>query len=214
MIDIKANDVLLGRGPFCYRNPGNIAFRNLIQSHVASYTRCAPQSLKRKIVQKMISEAQEQGCRFLVRAKSSDIWCEAHPCLVRDKVSHALRDARILVCDMSIDDISNLQYSSLSDKRQKTKSNDKKGIHSFSSESISSNVSIEEGNDIPSIDRRKESALCKARQQPQDLKDFVSEGTFFYPLKTPEHRIGWNTNRIVNSMPCISTRLWYVLTEL
>ena len=85
MIDIEANDVLFGRGPLCYRNPGNIAFRNLIKSHVASYARCAPRALKRKIVQILISEAQKQGCRFLVRAKSSDIWCEAHPYLVRSK---------------------------------------------------------------------------------------------------------------------------------
>ena len=196
MTDIKDNDVLFGRGPFCYRNPGNIAFRNIIQSHVASYSICAPRSWKRKVVQKLISEAQEQGCRFLVRAKSSDIWCEAHPYLVRSKVSHALRDARILVSGESIDKISNLQYFSRSDKRQKPKLNEKRGIHSFSSESINSKVSIEEGNDIPSIDRRKESALCQARQQPQDLKDFVSECNFFYHLKTSGSQFSWNANSI------------------
>jgi hypothetical protein len=128
LVDIKANDVLFGRGPFCYRFPGNVAFRNLIRSHVATYSRCAPRTLKENIVKKLISKAQKQGCRFFVRNQCSDIWYEAHPYLVRSKVSHALRDARNSVgnvCD------SNSQNISWNDNRHEAKLNDKQGHRSF-----------------------------------------------------------------------------------
>jgi hypothetical protein len=212
MTDINENDVLLGRGPFCYRNPGNIAFRNLIQSHVASYARCAPRSLKRKLVETLISKAQKIGCRFLVRVKNTSMWCEAHPYIVRSKVSHALRDARILESDVSRDKISNL-HSPRSDKKRKPKSNGKEGLDSFTN----LKVYIEEGNDSPLIDHTKtfpfdiqESVLCQARQQPQELKYCANENNTFLIMKIPENRLGWNPNNIMHTMPYLSQSLGYV----
>jgi hypothetical protein len=91
---IKNNDILLGRGPFCYRNPGNVKFRNMIQSHVTNYVLDAPQSSKKKVVQSLIKKIREQGIRFLIRSKKDSNWCEAQHYVVQLKVSHALRDAR------------------------------------------------------------------------------------------------------------------------
>ena len=94
MKNMDTNDILLGRGRFCYRNPGNVAFRGMIKEHVAKYSFHADRSVKGEIIQSLITQAREQGRVFLVRSLQDDKWCEAHPKLVRSKVSHALRDAR------------------------------------------------------------------------------------------------------------------------
>ena len=55
MKEINAKkDILLGRGPLCYRNPGNVVFRNMIQIHVVKYALDAPRSVKRAIVQSLL----------------------------------------------------------------------------------------------------------------------------------------------------------------
>jgi hypothetical protein len=64
-------DILLGRGPLCYRNPGNVVFRHMIQFHVENYALNAPRSVKRDIVQSLIQEAHRQGRRFLARISTS-----------------------------------------------------------------------------------------------------------------------------------------------
>jgi hypothetical protein len=91
---MNAKDILLGRGGFCYRNAGNVAFRDMIKEQVDNYSSHANRSVKGKIIQSLITQAQEQGRLFLVRSLHDDSWREAHPKLVRSKVSHALRDAR------------------------------------------------------------------------------------------------------------------------
>jgi hypothetical protein len=122
MVEIKPDDILLGRGPFCYRNPGNIAFRNLIQKYVEGYERKSPRSIKRKIVQKLILKAQNQGRRFLVRSMDSDTWFEAHSYLVHTKVSHALRDARNSTSNVFVSTKSSISAQrSLARKNQKEK---------------------------------------------------------------------------------------------
>jgi hypothetical protein len=91
---IKNDGVLLGRGRFCYWNPGNVKFRNMIRSYVDKYVIDATRSYKSNIVQALIKTAQENGIRFLVRSKQDGNWYQAQPYVVQLKVSHALRDAR------------------------------------------------------------------------------------------------------------------------
>jgi hypothetical protein len=91
---MNSRDILLGRGRFCYRNPGNVAFRRIIKEIVAKYSFHANRHVKREIIESLITQARQQGRFFLVRSLHDDKWCEAHPKLVRSKVSHALRDAR------------------------------------------------------------------------------------------------------------------------
>jgi hypothetical protein len=91
---MNTNDILLGRGRYYYRNPGNVAFRNMVKEQLDKYTFQANRSVKREIIDSLIAKATEQGRLFIVRCLNGDVWCEAHPNLVRSKVSHALRDAR------------------------------------------------------------------------------------------------------------------------
>ena len=91
---MDTNDILLGRGRFCYSNPGNVAFRGMIKEQVAKYSFDADRSVKREIIQSLIAQAREQGRQFLVRSLKDGKWRQAHAKLVQSKVSHALRDAR------------------------------------------------------------------------------------------------------------------------
>jgi hypothetical protein len=121
MEEIRPDDILLGRGPFCYRNPGNVAFRNLIQKYVSGYERDSPRSVKRKIVHKLILKARNAGHRFLVRSIDVDKWIEAHPYLVHTKVSHALRDARNSTSDTLVPRNSSLLKTKKSHNRIESK---------------------------------------------------------------------------------------------
>ena len=54
----------------------------------------AIRSVKQEIIESLINQAYEQGRLLFARSLRDDKWYEAHPKLVRSKVSHALRDAR------------------------------------------------------------------------------------------------------------------------
>jgi hypothetical protein len=122
-MDLRKNDILLGRGPFCYRFPGNVKFRKLIQSQVAKYDINASRSAKQGIVQSLIKAAHELGYRFLVLSKNDNNWYEAHPYVVQSKVSHALRDARSHATSIAAIMKKNYEHhkSCLSKRQQKKK---------------------------------------------------------------------------------------------
>jgi hypothetical protein len=125
---IQDDDVLLGRGPFCYRNPGNIKFRSMIRSCVDKYVIDAPRSYKSNIVQALIKTANDKGIRFIVRSKQDGNWYEAHPYVVQLKVSHALRDARNSITTS----VKNKKTTSSSDPKQSWKQSTRKdAISSF-----------------------------------------------------------------------------------
>jgi hypothetical protein len=214
MKDVNDEDVLLGRGPFCYRHPGNIAFRNLIQDHVANYARCAPRQAKKKIVQKLISKAQKQGSRFLVRDKDSGDWCQAHPYLVEAKVSHALRDARHSKRLVPLDSTADLSKSSQNDEMLKARSNGKQVFKSSQVDPTNSKGSMAKGNHIPLIDPTlkfpfgdSETLLVQARRQSRDL---IGCGTI-YQKKSIEIPCVLTAINEVNAIPFMSPALRYVL---
>jgi hypothetical protein len=99
MIEIKPKDILLGRGPVCYRNPGNIMFRKFITEHYINYMLTTPRGMKKYIVKTLIDKIHGMGSRFLVRSENEHSWRLAHPHLIQAKVGHALRDARAMKID-------------------------------------------------------------------------------------------------------------------
>ena len=94
MTVIQPTDIMLGRGPTCYNNPGNRVFRDMIKEHVANYKSDARRKEKAAVVQVLVSKLESEGYRFLHRS-TAGIWVEAPPRLVKNKVGHGLRDARI-----------------------------------------------------------------------------------------------------------------------
>jgi hypothetical protein len=209
MKDLNEKDILLGRGPFCYRNPGNIAFRNLIQAHVASYPRCAPRTVKKKIVQKLISEAQNQGYRFLIYDKDRNDWCEAHPYVVNAKVSHALRDARLSTLHASIDSTKNLSKSCQSGKRKKTISNDSQVLSSSHLNLNRSKDSVSERGDISSIDR-KFIFPCDIQESRQQTRNFNNGNDALYNPNTLNITHASSPKNAMNDTSFISPNLRYV----
>ena len=94
MTCIRSTDIMLGRGPTCYNNPGNRIFRKLIKEHVVFYKNQASRKEKAAVVTMLVSKLEAQGCRFLHQA-SLGIWAEAPSHIVKSKVGHGLRDARL-----------------------------------------------------------------------------------------------------------------------
>jgi hypothetical protein len=160
-------------------------------------------------VQTLISKAQEQGFRFLVRAKNSDIWCEAHPYLVRSKVSHSLRDARISTHGKFIEKEKNLQATSRIDQRRKSKSNDKRSTCPLVINPPSSKVSKTKRNDFLSIDRRykEDISLYQARQHPRDYTIRGNERGAICCPEAHEKGCGMNSKKVANVMSVSSPRL-------
>ncbi|KAI2504337.1 hypothetical protein MHU86_10102 [Fragilaria crotonensis] len=85
---------MLGRGPTCYNNPGNRVFRKLVKEHVTHYKNEARRKEKAALVQLLVSKIEGNGYRFLHRS-TAGTWVEAPPHIVKNKVGHGLRDARI-----------------------------------------------------------------------------------------------------------------------
>jgi hypothetical protein len=94
MTDIQPKDILLGRGPYCYMNPGNRIFRKVIRSYSTVYKRNTPRRVKKEIVESITRDLKTQGHRFLVHSECLGAWREASSSLVHAKIGHALRDAR------------------------------------------------------------------------------------------------------------------------
>jgi hypothetical protein len=66
----------------------------MIKEHVANYKSDARRKEKAAVVQVLVSKLESEGYRFLHRS-TAGIWVEAPPRLVKNKVGHGLRDARI-----------------------------------------------------------------------------------------------------------------------
>ena len=91
---IRPTDIILGRGPACYKNPGNRVFRKLVKTNAIYYTSQVRRKEKAALVNLLISMLKTQGCRFL-RQSSRGTWVEAPTAIVKKKVGHGLRDARL-----------------------------------------------------------------------------------------------------------------------
>ncbi|KAI2504338.1 hypothetical protein MHU86_10103 [Fragilaria crotonensis] len=77
---IQPTDIMLGRGPTCYNNPGNRVFRKLVKEHAVFYTNKARRKEKAALVKLLVSKIEEKGI-----------------------VGHGLRDARLSASKISGD---------------------------------------------------------------------------------------------------------------
>ena len=85
-------DVLFGRGKGCQNHPGNIRFRNLIDSERSSYEQ-ARLLEKTMISERIVQLVHSQSGRFL-KSAGKGTWIEVSDEVARDKISHAFRDQR------------------------------------------------------------------------------------------------------------------------
>jgi hypothetical protein len=88
----NAFDVLCGKSRDCLQAEGSRRFRDIIDTHVASYSRCKTKFEKMKMTS-IIYEQVRQDARFLKYDSTQTEWVEITCMAARDKVSHALRFA-------------------------------------------------------------------------------------------------------------------------
>lgn len=92
VIEPTEYDVLLGRGKSSQNHPGNIHFRQLVQSKRDEYEKAKIMG-KTLIAERIILSIHDMQGRFL-KQKGGDLWEEVDNETARDKVAHAFRDRR------------------------------------------------------------------------------------------------------------------------
>lgn len=86
------SDVLLGRGQTLQDHTGNQTFRDLIDSHMAEYSRATSKHEKARLVVQIVETINRMNGRFF---KDTDVgWLEVGEQTAREKTSHSLRDRR------------------------------------------------------------------------------------------------------------------------
>jgi hypothetical protein len=88
------NDILLGRGKTYHNHRGNQRFRAIIAVHIPKYSdEETTRKQKTRIVQSIVEDMYNDGCRFLKQDGKSTLWHDVEFHNAKKKVGHALRDA-------------------------------------------------------------------------------------------------------------------------
>eukprot|EP00980_Cylindrotheca_fusiformis_P005723 scaffold1192_cov58-Cylindrotheca_fusiformis.AAC.17 len=101
-VDIRATDVLLGRGRGFQEHPGNIRFRNVLEDYRDVYD-SAPRIQKRRIAIELRQLLAADGVRFLKHADGVR-WIESDIKTVEDKIGQFFRTVRKKKNAMVVDD--------------------------------------------------------------------------------------------------------------
>jgi hypothetical protein len=88
----KPEDVLFGRGKPTRNHPGNVRFRNLMESHADEYNK-APKFVKSLIAKKLVQIVSSSGSRFL-KPNGPNYWVPVDDKTAQDKVSQYFRSRR------------------------------------------------------------------------------------------------------------------------
>eukprot|EP00980_Cylindrotheca_fusiformis_P005720 scaffold1192_cov58-Cylindrotheca_fusiformis.AAC.14 len=91
-VDVRATDVLLGRGRGFQDHPGNIRFRNALQEYRHAYD-TAPKWQKRRIAVELRRMLAVDGVRFLEQVDGTK-WVESDVKAVEAKIGQLFRSAR------------------------------------------------------------------------------------------------------------------------
>lgn len=89
--NIKANDVLCGRGGATNNHPGNMSYRKLVADYQTEYL-AARKKEKAVIARRIVASIKESGGRFLKHNDQSDVWVEVPIKKATEKTSQALRE--------------------------------------------------------------------------------------------------------------------------
>jgi hypothetical protein len=86
-------DILFGRGRPIMRHPGNVVFRNILESRLTDYNTATTKKEKSEIVLAVVRQIRSWSWRFL-REDSRGWWVEVTDDVARQKVSIGFRDVR------------------------------------------------------------------------------------------------------------------------
>ena len=88
---INNNDVLSGRGGRIMNHPGNVAFRNIIETYKVGYLGTTKKK-KAQIVAEIVSDIRSSGGRFLKEVPQTEVWVEIGDEKALKKTGQALRE--------------------------------------------------------------------------------------------------------------------------
>jgi hypothetical protein len=87
-------DVFLGRGPGCYKNPGNKEYRSLVKEYAAEFNRDLKRAKKAEFIDNLMFQFELQGFRFFSFSVELKEWVRALDSEVKEKIGHDIRDDR------------------------------------------------------------------------------------------------------------------------
>jgi hypothetical protein len=90
-------EVFLGRGPGCYRKPGNNNYRSIVKLYATDFHRGLQRAEKSKFIENLKFKLEMQGYRFFSMSNEQKNWVSASDLEVKQKIAHDLRDHRPLM---------------------------------------------------------------------------------------------------------------------
>ena len=87
-------DVLCGRGKSALNHIGNRRFRVVVAANLTRYLSLQSRSEKTHLAMRIVTDVRQNGGRFLKQDGLTNIWYEIGNKMAREKVAHALRDAK------------------------------------------------------------------------------------------------------------------------
>ena len=94
MTESLLKSVYLGRGPGCYKQPGNNQYRILVKLYAADFHRNASMVEKRKFIDNLQAKLEMQGFQFFSYSEELQKWVDALDWEIKEKIGHDLRDNR------------------------------------------------------------------------------------------------------------------------
>ena len=99
--DPLPNDILFGRGKPIQQRPGNVRFREMLDTHVSKYDK-GEKGAKVAMTASLVHLLKEEGGRFLKELDCGG-WVEVDEAAARAKVSHSLRTRRKMQATLNKD---------------------------------------------------------------------------------------------------------------
>jgi hypothetical protein len=90
--ELQEHDVLLGRSPIYYNQPGNQRFLKVLKPKYQPFYKAAAKAKKRGFAQRMVDEIYKLGGRFLEYEADVSDWVEVSNEVAREKAAQALRE--------------------------------------------------------------------------------------------------------------------------
>lgn len=90
------NDILCGKEKQCLRHPGSRRFREVIESYHERYRNTNRKGDKMNLTKEILAALSRSSARFLKFNNEANGWEELTEIAARDKISHALRNFRVI----------------------------------------------------------------------------------------------------------------------
>jgi hypothetical protein len=92
LFELRARDIVCGRGKGCWNHPGNQMFQTIIHASVERYSGAKSKNEKSLVVASIVEGLCKSGGRFVKEDKTTGRWYDIGQTQAHDKTGHAIRD--------------------------------------------------------------------------------------------------------------------------